>query len=59
VSEHAGLLGALTEALEIVQTSGVSWEQAREIQKQQAIERVREYELATAESNVVPFRRKH
>ncbi len=59
MSGHAGLLGAITEAAEIQQTLGCSANEAFEIQRQLAAERMREFELATAESNVIPFRRKH
>lgn len=56
---HPGLLGAISEAAEIQQSLGCSADEAFEVQRQLAAERLREYELATAESNVIPFRRKH
>lgn len=51
--KHQGLLGYLTEALEIQQTEGCSAERSYEIQRERAAERLRELELATAESNVI------
>jgi hypothetical protein len=45
VSErHPGLLGALAEVLEIQETAGIGWDEARELQRQQEQERLREYE---------------
>ncbi len=57
--QHAGLLGAISEAAEIQQQLGCSANEAFDIQRQLEAERLREYEMATAESNVIPFRRKH
>ena len=59
MSEHRGLLGAITEALELQQQLGCSPDEAFAIQQQLAAERSQEYERATAESNVIPFRAKH
>jgi hypothetical protein len=55
MSEHTGLLGALTETLEIQQTVGCNWEEALQAQRQAVAHRLREHELATAESNIIPF----
>jgi hypothetical protein len=59
MSYRGGLLGALFERLELQQQLGCSPVEAEEIQQQLETERLREYEMATAESNVIPFRRKH
>jgi hypothetical protein len=59
MSEHGGLLGFLTEAVEIKENLGCSIDEAFEIQRQLAEERLQEYERAAAESNVIPFRAKH
>jgi hypothetical protein len=59
MSLHAGLLGAFTEALEIQQQLGCSSEEAWQVQRQLEAERMREYEMAAAESNVIPFPKKH
>jgi hypothetical protein len=59
---HPGLLGFLTEATEIKDELGIPFEAALEIQRERADGRLREYEAleqAAAESNVIPFRRKH
>ena len=50
MSEHGGLLGALSEAVEIQQTEGVSADEAFAIQRQRAAERLKEYELEKAEA---------
>jgi hypothetical protein len=53
---HGGLLGALSEALEIQQTEGVSPDEAFAIQRERAAERLKEYELERGEvpeTNVV------
>jgi len=55
---YGGILGFLAEACDIQAELGVSATEAHAIQRQRAAERMREYELATAESNVIPFRRK-
>ena len=61
MSYRPGLLGALFERLELQQQLGCSAAEAREIQQQLEAERMREHALETAmaESNVIPFRRKH
>jgi hypothetical protein len=61
MSEHHGLLGFLSEAVEIKEQLGVSVDEAFAIQRERAAERLREYELAQAmaESNVIPFPMKH
>jgi hypothetical protein len=56
MSEHGGLFGAITEALEIQQTSGVTWSEALQLQRQQAEERLREYQQSVADNNVIQFR---
>jgi hypothetical protein len=53
---HGGILGALTEANEIQQELGCSFNEALEVQRRRAAERNRETELEAAESNVIPFR---
>ena len=64
-TNHPGLLGAISEALEIQQTEGVSSDEAWRLQRQRAGERLREAEQAAeldeavAESNVIPFRQRH
>jgi hypothetical protein len=55
LSEHLGLLGALSEATEIQQELGVGVEEAFRIQRQRADERMREYEASKAD-NVIQFR---
>jgi len=57
--KHFGLLAYLSEANEIHQTEGCPFDEALALQRQRAAEREREAELAHAESNVIPFRRKH
>jgi len=58
MSQHAGILGFLTEANEIMQELGVSSEEAFAIQRERAADRLREYELerAAPPSNVIQFR---
>lgn len=56
MSYRPGLLGALFERLELQQQLGCSAEEANEIQEQLEAERFREWELATAESNILMFR---
>ncbi|WP_407153921.1 hypothetical protein [Bradyrhizobium sp. STM 3557] len=55
---HGGILGALTEANEIQQELGCSFDEAFEVQRKRAAERIREAELEAAESNVIPLRRR-
>jgi len=52
VSEHSGLLGALTEACQLQQTLGLSWAEALEVQRRLHDERQRELEQE-AEGNIV------
>jgi hypothetical protein len=59
MSLHGGLLGAITEMMELQQQLGCSAEEASEIQRELAAERLQEYQRAAAESNIIPFRRKH
>jgi len=65
MTQHVGLLAYIAEAAELQQQLGCSAEEAFEIQRQLAAERERErekaeqVEQAIAESNVIPFRRKH
>jgi hypothetical protein len=54
--QYGGLLAALSEACDIKVELGVSVEEAFAEQRRRADERMREYELATAESNVIQFR---
>ncbi|MGZ3689411.1 MAG: hypothetical protein ACXVBW_14005 [Bdellovibrionota bacterium] len=54
--KHLGQLSFLTEADEIRRELACSAEQAYEIQRQRAAERMREAELEAAESNVIQFR---
>jgi hypothetical protein len=56
MSEHRGLLGAITEALELQQQLGCSPDEAFAIQRQRAAERLKEYELENAPTNIVQFR---
>lgn len=58
MSEHPGLLGFLAEAVDIQQELGCSAEESHAIQRQRAAERKAIMD-AEAESNVIPFRRKH
>jgi len=53
-----GLLAFITEANDIKKELGVSDEEAFEIQRERADERLREYEAekAAAETNVIQFR---
>jgi 3-hydroxyisobutyrate dehydrogenase-like beta-hydroxyacid dehydrogenase len=65
MSEHFGLLAYIAEAAELQQQLGCSADEAFEIQRQLAAEREADREKAeqivqaAAESNVIPFRRKH
>ena len=54
-----GLLDGITEAAAIAQQLDISFDEAFEVWQQIQQERVYEYELATAQSNVIPFRAKH
>ena len=58
MSEHGGLLGFLSEANEIKEELGVSVDEAFRIQREREEQRSQEREAA-AESNVIPFHRKH
>jgi len=51
-----GLLAHISEAASIQQELGCGVEEAFAIQRQRADERMREYELASAENNVIQFR---
>jgi hypothetical protein len=60
--KNMGLLGFITEASEIKEELGVSIDEAFAIQRERAAERLealKAAEQAEAESNVIPFRRKH
>jgi hypothetical protein len=62
MSKYGGLLGAIAEANDIKRELGVTAEEAFELQRQRADERLSELRAiddATRESNVIPFRRKH
>ena len=59
MSKYMGLLGLISEANDIQQTEGCSVEEAFALARQRAAESLREHELATAESNIIPFPRKH
>ena len=59
---YGGLLGAITEAVDIQAELDCSAEQAHAIQRERAAARLREQteiQKAQEESNVIPFRRKH
>jgi hypothetical protein len=56
--EHPGLLGFLSEATEIKEELGISFEEAMELQRERADQRHREYREAQ-QSNVIQFRAKH
>jgi hypothetical protein len=58
MTKHMGLLGFISEANEIKDELGVSVDEAFRIQRGRAEQRRQELEAA-AESNVIPFRRKH
>jgi hypothetical protein len=53
MTKHFGLLGFLSEAVEIREELGVSVDEAFRIQRERAAER------QESKSNVIPFRRKH
>jgi hypothetical protein len=53
-----GVLDFIAEAVELQQQLGCSAEEAFQIQRQLATKRL-DYERATVESNVIPFRQKH
>lgn len=60
--KYGGLLGALAEAVDIQAEQDCSAEQAHAIQRERAAARLRECDEiqdAVAESNVIPFGRKH
>lgn len=62
MSEHLGILGALTETSELAEELGITFAEAAKVQRERSDERVREHEAlerAKAESNVIPFRAKH
>ena len=54
-----GLFDGITEAAEIKEHLGVSYDEALQIWHEIQQERIQEYERAAAESNVIPFRAKH
>ena len=58
---YGGILGGILEASDIKDELGVSVDEAFEIQRQRAAERLAQLEAeeAPAESNVIPFHRKH
>jgi hypothetical protein len=60
--KYGGLLGAITEAVDIQAEQDCSADEAHAIQRERAAARQRSYnevQEAIAESNVLPFRRKH
>ena len=57
MSEHLGMLGFLSEANDIKEEMGVSFDEALKVQRDRADERQAQRQAA-AESNVIPFRRK-
>jgi hypothetical protein len=60
--KYGGLLGAITEAVDIQAEHDCSAEEAHAIQRERAAARLRVHNEiwdAVAESNVIPFRRKH
>ena len=56
MTQYGGLLGFLAEACDIQQELGCSADEAHQIQRQRADERMREYERQRAENNVIQFR---
>ena len=59
---YGGLLGAITEAVNIQAELDCSSEQAHAVQQERAAARLREhreFQVALTESTVIPFRRKH
>ena len=59
---YGGLLGAITEAVNIQAELDCSSEQAHAVQQERAAARLREhreFQEALTESTVIPFRRKH
>ena len=62
MAQYGGILGALVEAVDIQAERDCSAEEAHAIQRERAAARLRslnEVQEAMAESNVIPFRRKH
>jgi hypothetical protein len=62
MTQYGGLLGALAEAADIQAEQDCSAEEAHAIQRERAAARLREHneiQEAIAESNVIPFGRKH
>jgi len=62
MTQYGGILGHLAEACDIQRELGVSSEEAWEIQRKRADERLREHRRQQAEagqSNVIPFRPRH
>jgi hypothetical protein len=58
MTEHAGILGALFEAIDIQNDLEIPFEDALDVQRKLEADRVREYEREQAEeaSNVLQFR---
>jgi hypothetical protein len=56
MSKHCGLLGFISEAIEIKNELDLTIEEAFEIQRERADERLREHEAAKIESNIIQFR---
>jgi hypothetical protein len=56
--KHGGILGAISEASELSQELGISFEEAAKIQRERSDERLREIEAAQepATTNVIQFR---
>ena len=62
MTRYGGILGALAEAVDIQAEHDCSAEEAHAIQRERAATRLREHnelQEALAESNVIPFRRRH
>jgi hypothetical protein len=60
--KYGGLLGAITEAVDIQAEHDCSAEEAHAIQRERATARLRslnEIQGAIAESNIISFRQKH
>ena len=53
MTEHPGIFGALTEALEIQGENDVSFDEALRIQRERSAARMEEYEKSLIESNVI------
>ena len=56
MSVHGGMFGAITEAIEIAEQLGCSFDEAYRIRCERSDESTAAAEQATAESNVIQFR---